>query len=136
MTCGAWLLAPTARPGGSSTHHHPTVHPATAATRRSYTRLDARLHFVDCGDRFFAAGGRAIDGALMPDALHPNAAGHELLAECLDPLITRLMQQPSAAASADAADAQGEAAAVVRGAGQGREAPVARQLRSTAAAAA
>ena len=32
----------------------------------------------------------------MPDGLHPNAAGMELMAECLDPLVARLVAQPAA----------------------------------------
>lgn len=44
----------------------------------------------------------------MPDALHPNAAGQELLAQCLDPLIHKLMQAPSSEeASSAAASASG-----------------------------
>lgn len=31
---------------------------------------------------------------LMPDGLHPNAAGMERLAQCLDPLVAELMAQP------------------------------------------
>ena len=30
----------------------------------------------------------------MPDGLHPNAAGMELMAKCLEPLIAQLMAQP------------------------------------------
>ena len=60
---------------------------------RDYAALDGHLHFLDCGDRFLAPDRRAISAALMPDGLHPNAAGHELLAQCLDPLVTKLMQR-------------------------------------------
>ncbi|KAI7835515.1 hypothetical protein COHA_010589 [Chlorella ohadii] len=62
---------------------------------RSYAALDGHLHFVDCGDRLIVPGGGAIRSDLMQDALHPNAAGMELLAQCLDPLITKLMQRPA-----------------------------------------
>ncbi len=37
---------------------------------------------------------------LMPDGLHPNAAGMELMAGCLDPLVARLVAQPAADFSA------------------------------------
>lgn len=30
----------------------------------------------------------------MPDGLHPNAAGMELMAKCLEPRIAQLMGQP------------------------------------------
>ena len=48
---------------------------------RAYASLDDHTHFLDCGDRFYTPDQREIDSALMPDALHPNAAGHELLAQ-------------------------------------------------------
>ncbi len=32
-----------------------------------------------------------IHPELMPDALHPNAAGMELFAQCLSPLVDELM---------------------------------------------
>lgn len=32
-----------------------------------------------------------IHPELMPDALHPNAAGMELFAQCLSPLVDQLM---------------------------------------------
>ena len=72
----------------------------TNAHFRDYTRLDGKLHFLDCGERFLTPDHRAIDARLMPDALHPSPAGYELLAECLDPLITQLMQRPALKASA------------------------------------
>jgi lysophospholipase L1-like esterase len=36
-----------------------------------------------------------IDPELMPDALHPNAAGMELFAQCLSPLVDDLMANAS-----------------------------------------
>ena len=38
----------------------------------------------------------AMGQDLMPDGLHPNAAGMELMAECLDPLVACLVAQPAA----------------------------------------
>jgi hypothetical protein len=84
--------------------------PACPPSCRDYTRLDPRLHFLDCGDRFLTQDQRAIDAGLMPDALHPSAPGYELLAQCLDPLVTKLVQRPLAAERATAA-AAGAAAA-------------------------
>jgi lysophospholipase L1-like esterase len=77
---------------------------------RAFTDLDPRLHFLDCGDRFLAPGGRALDASLMPDALHPSAAGYELLAQCLDPLVARLMQRPAGAGAGQAAGNGSQAA--------------------------
>ena len=71
--------------------------PACPPSCRDYTRLDPRLHFLDCGDRFLTPDQRAIDAGLMPDALHPSVPGYELLAQCLDPLVTKLVQRPLAA---------------------------------------
>lgn len=45
---------------------------------------------------------------VMQDALHPNAAGHELLAQCLDPLITKLMQRPVGPSASLATKATGD----------------------------
>jgi hypothetical protein len=81
-----------------------------ALNRSSYTKLDGKLHFLDCGERFLTEDGFAVDASLMPDALHPNAAGYELLAECLDPLVTQLMQR-----SAQGAQRAGRLVASVSG---------------------
>lgn len=63
--------------------------------------MDGHIHYIDCGDRFLTPDGKSIDAGLLPDALHPNARGYELLAECLDPEIARLMHvRPSEAAMA------------------------------------
>lgn len=48
------------------------------------------MHYLDCGPRFIAPGGRAINEELLPDALHPGGAGFAELARCLDPLIEAL----------------------------------------------
>lgn len=43
-----------------------------------------RLRWMDCGSRFVAtAGDEEVDSSLMPDLLHPNAAGHKIMAECI-----------------------------------------------------
>lgn len=101
------LLALLPRGGngpGARFFHWPSVFTQpfdmTNAHFRDYTRLDGKLHFLDCGERFLTPDHRAIDARLMPDALHPSPAGYELLAECLDPLITQLMQRPALKASA------------------------------------
>lgn len=59
---------------------------------RVITWLPPSWHYLDCGARFIAANRTAIDAALMPDATHPSATGYELLADCLDPLVTQLMR--------------------------------------------
>ena len=59
---------------------------------RDYTRLDGKLHFLDCGERFLTPDRRAIDARLMPDALHPGPAGHRVLAKCMRGLVSKLMR--------------------------------------------
>jgi len=51
------------------------------------------VHYVGCGYRFLNANRTAIDPALMPDALHPSAAGMERgIAQCIKPLVDQLMR--------------------------------------------
>ena len=52
---------------------------------------DPRLHYLDCGGRMLRSGGRGIDPARMPDALHHAGAGSEALAKCISPLVNKLM---------------------------------------------
>ncbi|KAL4448233.1 hypothetical protein ABPG75_005452 [Micractinium tetrahymenae] len=86
-------------PGPHGAAHWPSVFTEALevvnAHYRDYTRLDGYLHFIDCAERFLTPDRRAIRTDLMPDVLHPNPEGYELLAECLDPLVTKLMQHPS-----------------------------------------
>ena len=49
-----------------------------------------RVRFVDCGAAFYAAtnnsnhkGKEIVRRILMPDRLHPNAAGHQIWGQCL-----------------------------------------------------
>ena len=64
-----------------------------------HAAFPGRAQFVDCGAPFLrpeyapagamadapqdAPGGEVVERALMPDRLHPNAAGHRLWAQCL-----------------------------------------------------
>lgn len=41
-----------------------------------------RLGLLDCGPAFYAQSASEVDESLMPDLLHPNAAGHKVLGEC------------------------------------------------------
>ena len=67
----------------------PAVDQVNVAVRRQKAELQ-RLHpgrfdVVDCNAPFMdeSSGGQGIRVDLMPDKLHPNAAGHELMATCL-----------------------------------------------------
>jgi lysophospholipase L1-like esterase len=46
---------------------------------------------LDCGAPFLTADQRAINGSLMPDAVHPSPAGYDLLAACIQPELERLL---------------------------------------------
>lgn len=46
-------------------------------------KYPSRLSLVDCGSPFVGSQEKKVNGRLMPDQLHPNAAGHQLLANCL-----------------------------------------------------
>jgi len=49
--------------------------------KKNYGRRIGRL---DCGEAFLSGdAGSEVDSDLMPDLLHPNAHGHELLAQCI-----------------------------------------------------
>ena len=47
--------------------------------------MSEKLDILDCGDVFVqnVPSGEQVNTALMPDRLHPNAAGHKLLANCI-----------------------------------------------------
>lgn len=51
-----------------------------------------RAHYVYCGDSYLDGNGNII-GDLMPDALHPDAAGMELMAQCLEPWVGKFIPQ-------------------------------------------
>lgn len=71
----------------------PAVNKVNSAVERDARELSkrhgGRLKFVDCGRSFrvpstVVTGDAAeVNETLMPDRLHPNAAGHRILAECI-----------------------------------------------------
>jgi len=65
----------------------PAVDKVNAAILKQKKELDrlhpGRLSIVDCNAPFVGTGGKEVKVELMPDTLHPNAAGHKLLATCL-----------------------------------------------------
>ena len=66
---------------------------AAYPARRAVAANQTGVHYVDCSTRFLNAGHTAIDAALMPDALHPSAAGMERgIAQCIKPLVDALMK--------------------------------------------
>ena len=59
------------------------------------------VFWSDVNKVFLTPDGK-IDPALMPDLIHPNAAGAEAAAVALEPLLTKLMGPPPAIPAADA----------------------------------
>ena len=58
-----------------------------------------RVQYINCGEAFLVSGpegGRNIDRRIMPDGVHPNAAGMDVLGLCLDPTIAYLKDNPDA----------------------------------------
>jgi len=62
-----------------------------------HAAFPGRVRFVDCGAAFLlpaasraaaspsSAAAEVVERSLLPDRLHPNAAGHRLWARCLEP---------------------------------------------------
>ena len=70
----------------------PSINEVNAAMRENMSRLKrkyrGRISTVNCNHVFVPdeaelARGEEVNTALMPDSLHPNAAGHHLLAQCV-----------------------------------------------------
>uniref|UniRef100_A0A061QZF3 Sgnh hydrolase n=3 Tax=Tetraselmis sp. GSL018 TaxID=582737 RepID=A0A061QZF3_9CHLO len=57
------------------------------------------VHFLDCGRHFVGADGHLVPG-LMPDALHPNAAGMAKLADCVNTVLMPLLANRSIGSAA------------------------------------
>jgi len=59
------------------------------------------VQYIDCGAGFLVndparPGGRVIDLRLVPDGVHPSAAGMDVLGLCLDPTVAFLKSHPRA----------------------------------------
>ena len=69
--------------GAPFTSFNPAVRKVNAGLRETLpSKHPGRVEVVDCGDVFLDVDGR-VDLTLMEDALHPNAKGMGLLADCL-----------------------------------------------------
>lgn len=62
---------------------------------------DDKVHFLDCGAPFALPEG-GLDSSILPDALHPNAGGMDLLASCIKPQLDLLVSTKMAPIQASA----------------------------------
>ena len=51
---------------------------------------DDKVHFLDCGAPFIKASG-GLEGKILPDALHPNTEGMDILGSCIQPVLDNLV---------------------------------------------
>lgn len=63
------------------------------AVNAELAKLDdgVNVRFLDVGDKFLGQDGK-IPWQIMPDQLHPTAAGYQLWAETMQPLLTAMMK--------------------------------------------
>ena len=74
-------------------HSCPLRAPPNPPTCSAYAATQSRVQFLDCSQRFLNSNRTAIDATLLPDSLHPSAAGMERgIAQCIKPLVDLLMQ--------------------------------------------
>ncbi|KAK9839295.1 hypothetical protein WJX81_006254 [Elliptochloris bilobata] len=113
LSRGAWSLPDQYAWPNRLTKSLAAINAASAALAET----DSHIHYVDCSAGLTNATG--IDRSILPDSLHPNAAGYEKIFACLSPLVDRLMQPTAATVSAQAcpsvADAKAAGAALLAG---------------------
>jgi lysophospholipase L1-like esterase len=52
------------------------------------------VQFLDCGEGFLTSDASRIKQEVMPDGLHPNAAGAVVWTECMKPMIEDMLAKP------------------------------------------
>lgn len=77
---------PPARPS-----HSTTAKAARVFSPQELAFGDPFVHYVDCGKVFFTGPPGKIDPELMPDGIHPFAAGLDAQLACLEPFVSDLI---------------------------------------------
>ena len=77
-------------PRGPNTHDH--LRQVVSKANEGIAKLadDKMVFFLDIGPKFLAADG-TLSKDIMPDYLHPNAKGHAIWAEAIEPTVAKLM---------------------------------------------
>lgn len=92
------LLALLPRGGNAPKHkfswpsdYRPAIADINFRQQEPAAREPDYIHYLDCGGPLIASG--QIEQSLQPDALHPNAEGMELVAQCLAPFVHQYAQE-------------------------------------------
>jgi lysophospholipase L1-like esterase len=81
-------------PYGYKANHRDETNMATNRIISKFPGKDPQIHYHDLGHLFLKKQGRGkVRGDLMPDHLHPNIEGGELMLKTLAPVISKLMQK-------------------------------------------
>lgn len=77
-------------PYGYRPNHRNNINKATNSLISQFPERNPNIHYIDIGHVFLDAKGKAKP-EFMPDYLHPNAEGHQLMFEALESDIVRMM---------------------------------------------
>ncbi len=69
-----------------------TINKETNGLISKFPNMDNHIHYLDISDIYLNSDGKIIK-ELMPDRLHPNAEGHMLMFNRLEPEISKLMNK-------------------------------------------
>ncbi len=78
-------------PYGYKPNHHDEINKACNKIISGYPGKDKKIHYYDFGHLFLTAEGK-VDRELMPDYLHPNLEGDQLIFEAMSPIISNLLR--------------------------------------------